>query len=88
MVYFPIFLVAKLVNSSVIFMLLQSWHQELAHPQHATFLSTGCNLDLTLYFFILLVLLSDTIGEGEKTFELLYHYIKKEIILQSIIQVI
>ena len=46
--WFILYVAVKLVNSSVIFMLLQSWHLELPHPQHPTLLSTGYNLDLTM----------------------------------------
>ena len=45
---YKFFLVVKLVNSSVIFMMLQTWHLELPHPWHPTFLSTIYNLDLTV----------------------------------------
>ena len=57
-------LVVKLVNSSVIFMLLPIWHLELPYPQHPTFLSKGFNLDL--------------IGGGERTFWTSSSFYKKK----------
>ena len=48
-------------------MFLKTWHLSFSQPTQPTFLSNGYNLDLTMQSFILLALLYDTIGGGEKT---------------------
>ena len=59
MVYFiRLFRGKKLLNSSIIFMLLQTSHLELPHLWHPTFISTRYNLDLTIQSFIFLAIRS------------------------------
>ena len=65
----------KLLNSSIIFMLLQTSHLELPHLWHPTFISTRYNLDLTIQSFIFLAIRSK--GGGRKPSVLLRHCIKK-----------
>ena len=77
MVYFiRLFRGKKLVNSSIIFMLLQTSHLELPHLRHPTFISTEYNLDLTVKYFIFLAIRSEGV---RKPSVLLHHCIKKEV---------
>ena len=77
MVYFiRLFCGKKIVNSSIIFMLLQTSHLELPHLRHPSFISARYKLDLNLQSFIFLAIRSERV---RKPSVLLHQCIKKEV---------